>query len=355
MGKNPSFSFSNALLKWFDEHGRKNLPWQHPIAPYRVWLSEVMLQQTQVETVIPYFERFLKKFPSVKALAKAPLDDVLHLWTGLGYYARARNLHKCAQLVVSEYKGKFPSDVEQLVELPGIGKSTACAISSIAFGQATAILDGNVKRVLTRFHAVEGWPGKPKVEKMLWQYADSHMPQERCADYTQAIMDLGATLCTRSSPNCPACPMQDNCEAYLGDEDVTKYPEKKPRKATPEKSTTMLIVRDQKDRILLEQRPTQGIWGGLWSFMEFDSTENALTYCQQLGKVGEHESWSEITHVFSHYKLKITPLLVTLNSALSVQEDGKQWVTLEESLNLGLAAPVKRLIQNVQKLSEFLI
>lgn len=355
MGKTASFSFSNTLLRWFDEHGRKNLPWQHPIEPYRVWLSEVMLQQTQVETVIPYFQRFLKKFPTVKALAKAPVDDVLHLWTGLGYYARARNLHKCAQRVVAEHKSKFPSNVEQLIDLPGIGKSTACAIASIAFGKSTAILDGNVKRVLARFHAVEGWPGKPKVEKLLWQHADVHMPEKRCADYTQAIMDLGATLCTRSSPDCHNCPMQEHCAAYQGDNNVTDYPGKKPRKATPEKSTVMLIVRDKNDKILLEQRPPQGIWGGLWSFIEFENIDHALSHCAQLGKVSEHESWSEITHVFSHYKLKITPLLVTLNRKHSVAEDGKQWVTLKESLNCGLAAPVKRLIQSVQELSESLI
>ncbi len=350
-----TFNFANALLSWFDIHGRKNLPWQHPLEPYRVWVSEVMLQQTQVETVIPYFLRFEKQFPTIDLLAKAPLDDVLQLWTGLGYYARARNLHKCAQQVVQQYDGVLPDKVELLSGLPGIGKSTAAAIASIAYNKSTAILDGNVKRVLARFHAVEGWPGQSKIHDELWQHAESHMPAERCADYTQAIMDLGATLCTRSKPECQSCPMKSRCKAYKLQK-VLEYPGKKPPKKIPTKSTTMLICRDENSQLLLEQRPPKGIWGGLWSFLEFDDVEQALAHAIQHGKLIHHESWSEITHVFSHYKLSITPLLVDIKANKSVAEERPiKWVTYTKASNLGLAAPVKRLIESVQEQSELLI
>lgn len=308
-----------------------------------------MLQQTQVDTVIPYFERFIDAFPTVFDLAKADLDKVLHLWTGLGYYARARNLHKCAQKIVDEYQGDFPVDPQQLIDLPGIGKSTAHAITSIAFGSATAILDGNVKRVLARFHACDGWPGTPKVEKQLWQHAEQHMPSSRCADYTQAIMDLGATLCKRSKPDCEACPMVSHCQAFSANS-VAQYPGKKARKKVPTKTTVMLIAQDTKKRILLTQRPPQGIWGGLWSFFEFADIEQALAQCGDIGAVSQQQTWSEINHVFSHYKLKITPLVVQITPSLAVQENTKQqWVTLEDALNLGLAAPVKRLIEEIQQ------
>lgn len=348
MNKTP-FQFADALLTWFDEHGRKHLPWQHPITPYRVWLSEVMLQQTQVDTVIPYFERFIARYHSVDALAQASLDEVLQLWTGLGYYARARNLHKCAQQVCAEHKGEFPSEVESLILLPGIGRSTACAIASIAFGKSTAILDGNVKRVLTRFHAVGGWPGHPKVEAELWQHAQHHMPETRCGDYSQAIMDLGATLCVRSRPRCNHCPMRSDCRA-LEQNEVELYPGKKPKKVVPVKSTIMLIASDTRGRLFLEQRPPQGIWGGLWSFKEYESTEQALTYARTLGPINTQESWAQVRHVFSHYKLDITPLVVTVSATPSASDgDGTRWQTLEGALQLGLAAPVKRLIENLQQ------
>ncbi|VUD62240.1 Adenine DNA glycosylase [Thalassocella blandensis] len=347
-----TFNFADALLHWFDQHGRKNLPWQHPITPYRVWLSEVMLQQTQVETVIPYFTRFLEHFPNVEDLAKAPQDEVLHLWTGLGYYARARNLHKCAQQISEEFGGEFPGDVETLTTLPGIGRSTACAISSIAFGQSTAILDGNVKRVLTRFHAVDGWPGLPKVEKALWVHANANMPEDlsrqRCADYTQAIMDLGATLCTRSKPACLICPMQTACKAHLT-HTVDQFPGKKPKKTIPEKSTVMLLAENKQGEIFLYQRPQTGIWGGLWSLPEFDSQDDAITYCvAKLGKVGEIETWPTLTHVFSHYKLHITPVHIAVKTKRAIQEPDQQlWYSAGGSHKLGLAAPVKKLLQAI--------
>ncbi len=350
----PQFNFAAALLQWFDEHGRKNLPWQHPIEPYRVWLSEVMLQQTQVETVIPYFQRFVAKFPTVAALAAAPLDEVLQLWTGLGYYARARNLHKCARQVAAHYSGAFPDNVEQLSTLPGIGKSTACAVASIAFGKPTAILDGNVKRVLARFHAVAGWPGAPKVEKQLWQHAERHMPKTRCADYTQAIMDLGATLCRRSSPDCSRCPVRAHCVAHR-EARVADFPVKKPRKVQPVKSTVMLILQDTEQSLLLEQRPPQGIWGGLWSFPEFGDEKEARRYSGRFGEIEQQETWAVVTHVFSHYKLLITPLCITLRRTHAIADHGPQWVKLPETLNLGLAAPVKRLIENVRQIAESLI
>ncbi len=354
MNNTAQFSFSDALLSWFDIHGRKQLPWQHPITPYRVWLSEVMLQQTQVDTVIPYFERFLTSFPTIEALAEADLDKVLHLWTGLGYYARARNLHKCAGIVAEEYKGDFPGDPESLIALPGIGKSTAHAITSIAFGQPTAIMDGNVKRVLARYHQVEGWPGTPKIETQLWHFAEQHMPNLRCGDYTQAIMDLGATLCKRSKPNCSECPMNQHCNAYKNGL-TAELPNKKPKKAIPTKSTTMLIAQDPQGRLLINQRPPQGIWGGLWSFLEFEDESEALKHGQSLGDVTHKESWSSIRHVFSHYKLDIHPLIAQITPASSINENQQQWVTLEDALALGLSAPVKRLIETLKQQSTSLI
>src|SRR5690606_6541720 len=209
-----SDDFAQRVLVWFDQHGRKHLPWQQGITPYRVWLSEIMLQQTQVATVIPYFERFIARFPDVQSLAAAPIDDVLHLWTGLGYYARARNLHRCAQTIVRDYGGEFPASVAALSELPGIGRSTAGALASIAHQQRAAILDGNVKRVLARHHAIDGWPGTTQTLSQLWQFAEQHTPDKRSDHYTQAMMDLGATVCTRSKPACDHCPVADSCIAY---------------------------------------------------------------------------------------------------------------------------------------------
>lgn len=342
------FNFASALLKWFDRHGRKGLPWQHPLDAYRVWLSEVMLQQTQVETVIPYFLRFVEHFPTVEDLAAAPLDRVLHLWTGLGYYARARNLHACARIVVEQHGGVFPQTLPELQALPGIGKSTACAILSIAFGKQRAILDGNVKRVLSRFHAIEAWPGEKKVEQKLWLLAEQHMPDRRCGDYTQAIMDLGATLCKRSKPLCEICPMQRHCAAFASGE-PTRFPAKKAKKTTPTKSTVMLVLRDREGQILIQKRPEIGIWGGLWSFPEFNDESAALAHSQTLGKIETQNVLPEVKHVFSHYKLQIKPLVVALKPHLKLAENKtEQWLPPQQCLNLGLAAPVKRLIEQLQ-------
>lgn len=346
-----SNSFSARVLEWFDQHGRKHLPWQHSINAYRVWLSEIMLQQTQVATVIPYFEKFIERFPSVEALAAAPIDDVLHLWTGLGYYARARNLHKCAQTVVSQYHGKFPSTVEGLADLPGIGRSTAGAIASIAYQQSAAILDGNVKRVLARYHAIEGWPGQTGVASKLWEIAEAYTPESRANQYTQAMMDLGATVCTRSKPKCMLCPLKESCVAFAQG-NPQDYPGKKPKKALPERSVQLLMLRDPAGDLLLQQRPAQGIWGGLWSFPELATDADAIEYTRDhYGDVVGHEVWGSYRHTFSHYHLDITPVLIQLaETPHAVGEAAVHWYNPHQPQALGLAAPVKKLLEKIAQL-----
>lgn len=340
-------SFATRLLDWFDQFGRKHLPWQNPITPYRVWLSEIMLQQTQVDTVIPYFERFTERFATIEALAAAPLDDVLHLWTGLGYYARARNLHRCAQQIRDEYQGLFPDNIAQLQDLPGIGRSTAAAIASIAFGKPTAILDGNVKRVLARHSAVAGWPGEKIVADRLWQIAERNMPEQRCRDYTQAIMDLGATLCTRARPKCALCPLAHDCNA-LADDNPGDYPGKKPKKDKPIKSAYFLLLQAPNGDILLQQRPTQGIWGGLWSAPELELTTTRLKYqiTRLYGPLRDLEKLTPWRHTFSHYHLDIHPLLCKLDKrpATVMEPNATIWYNMRQPPSVGLAAPIKRLL-----------
>lgn len=344
-------SFSARVLKWFDKHGRKHLPWQQNINAYRVWLSEIMLQQTQVATVIPYFERFIARFPTVKSLAAAPVDEVLHLWTGLGYYARARNLHKCAQTVVKKYAGEFPVSVDELAELPGIGRSTAGAIASIAYQQRAAILDGNVKRVLARYHAVEGWPGQSDVANRLWEIAEAYTPKARANHYTQAMMDMGATLCTRSKPKCEICPLRDGCIACAKG-NPQDYPGKKTKKALPEKSVQLLMLRNPAGDLLLQQRPNQGIWGGLWSFPELAIEADVAAYVvDHFGKFVEHEVWDSYRHTFSHYHLDITPVLVQLaKTPQAIGEAATHWYNPHQPDALGLAAPVKKLLEKLAQL-----
>lgn len=346
-----SKSFSAHVLKWFDKHGRKHLPWQQNINAYRVWLSEIMLQQTQVTTVIPYFERFVARFPTVESLAAAPIDEVLHLWTGLGYYARARNLHKCAQMVVKNHGGEFPSSVAELAELPGIGRSTAGAIVSIAYQQRAAILDGNVKRVLARYHAVEGWPGQTDIVNRLWQIAEDYTPGKRAHHYTQAMMDMGATLCTRSKPNCEACPLREGCIAYAQG-NPQDYPGKKPRKTLPEKAVQLLMLRNPAGDLLLEQRPAQGIWGGLWSFPELSPEVDPVQFASaRFGKVADCETWDSYRHTFSHYHLDITPVLIQLaQTPQSIGEAALHWYNPHQPDPLGLAAPVKKLLDKLAQL-----
>ena len=338
--------FSTAVLDWYDRYGRHDLPWQQGITPYRVWVSEIMLQQTQVSTVLNYFDRFMEALPTVQALAEAPEDEVLHLWTGLGYYTRARNLQKTAKIVVADHGGEFPRDVEQLILLLGIGLSTAGAIASLSMGLRAPILDGNVKRVLARFTAQEGYPGEPKVAKQLWATAERFTPHARVNNYTQAMMDLGATLCTRSKPTCLLCPLESGCEAHLlGLE--TRYPIPKPRKDVPQKRTLMPMLANRDGAILLYRRPSTGLWGGLWSLPELDDFADlqhlALQHSLELGK---HHELPELIHTFSHFRLSIEPWLVQVEeSAHHVAEADWLWYNLATPPRLGLAAPVKKLLK----------
>jgi A/G-specific adenine glycosylase len=337
--------FQTAVLDWFDREGRKNLPWQIQPTPYRVWVSEIMLQQTQVATVIPYFLRFIERFPNVHALADAAQDEVLGYWSGLGYYARARNLHKAAQVIVRDYEGEFPADLDRLAALPGIGRSTAGAIMSLGLGIRAPILDGNVKRVLSRYAAVEGWPGEAAIARELWRISEDLTPYTRVADYTQAMMDLGATLCTRSRPDCPRCPVQKGCMALtVGLTAVLPSP--KPKKNLPVRPCWMLVLRNAAGEFYLEKRPPTGIWGGLWSFPEFDGKEAALSWCASRGMSSTLEALPQRRHTFSHYHLDYTPLLGELEQApLSIAEAGSVWAVPEE--DSALPAPVRRLMQEL--------
>ncbi len=336
--------FATRVLAWFDDYGRKDLPWQQDISPYRVWISEIMLQQTQVTTVIPYFECFMARFPDVVSLADASEDAVLSSWSGLGYYARARNLHKAARQVRDLHGGRFPDDFDAVVALPGIGRSTAGAILSIACGRRHAILDGNVKRVLARHAAIAGWPGTAKVLDALWDIAEARTPAERVNDYTQAMMDLGATLCTRSRPACGECPLKSDCRAFAAG-DVAAYPGRKPKREKPLRHTTMVLA-VAGDALYLERRPASGIWGGLWSLPETDG--DAAGWCD--GTLGatpvEVISWATLRHSFSHYDLDIRPVVLRLGAESSKVCDGDdaRWVSLDSEPPGGMAAPVKKLI-----------
>ena len=275
--RDPQDDFARRLLAWFDTSGRHDLPWQHPRTPYRVWLSEVMLQQTQVRTAMPYFERFVEAFPTLGDLAAATLDQVLAQWSGLGYYARARNLHSSARLCAERHDGELPRDYDALLALPGIGRSTAGAILAQAWGDRFAILDGNVKRVLTRYHGVAGWPNTPAIEKQLWALAHAHLPHNRLADYTQAQMDFGATLCTRQNPACMLCVLNEDCVA-LRDGRVEELPTSRPGKPLPERIALVLLVRNAAGDVLLQRRPPTGIWASLWSLPEAATHDQARAW-----------------------------------------------------------------------------
>ena len=338
-------SFANRILSWFDSHGRKDLPWQQGKTPYSVWVSEIMLQQTQVKTVIPYYQKFMQRFPDILTLANAPQDEVLHHWTGLGYYARARNLQKAAQVIRDQYDGKFPQDINDVIALPGVGRSTAGAVLSLACAQHHSILDGNVKRVLARYFAVDGWPGKKDVEQTLWQYADSLTPNSRTGDYTQAMMDMGATICTRSKPKCDSCPLQQNCLAFAQGRQ-SELPGKKPKKDIPVRTTVMLIPMWQ-SQVLIYQRPPSGLWGGLWGFYEADSLDTLDATAQQLA-LGQYTrlTLEPFRHTFSHFHLDIQPVILQLEQPSSSQVNEKQqiWYDLLKQPNVGLAAPTKKLL-----------
>jgi len=335
-------ALAKGLLSWFEKNGRKTLPWQSsPSNIYHVWLSEVMLQQTQVATVIDYFEAFIRRFPTLPDLANADIDDVLAQWAGLGYYSRARNLHKSANIVFSEFNGEFPLSFDDVTNLPGIGQSTAGAVLSLGAKQRHPILDGNVKRVLSRYQQIEGHYGNASVLKTLWREADFHTPEHACPEYTQAIMDLGATVCTRSNPKCGACPISKHCQANLH-QTQSQYPHKKPKKLKPTKSTVMLVFRNEKGRVYLYKRPNKGIWGGLWSLIECADSAKAITDTirshNAVAKV--EKTLPQFKHSFTHYHLLITPVLVSSPSITLGYENPSK-------LSKGVPAPVKKILSQL--------
>lgn len=337
--------FSARLIAWQKIHGRHDLPWQNTRDPYAIWVSEIMLQQTQVTAVIAYYARFMQRFPSIQALAQATQEEVLQYWSGLGYYSRARNLHNAAQTVMDEHGGKFPENFEHIQTLSGIGRSTAAAIASFAFNQIQTILDGNVKRVLTRHFLIEGWPGTPKIEKQLWQLAESLLPSQDMVAYTQGLMDLGATICSRSKPKCELCPLNKTCGAFAQDR-TKELPTSKPKKAIPQKQTTMLLMLFGNE-VLLEKRPPSGIWGGLWSLPEISMqdipSEIAL---RRYGLLTEaEEPLPAIQHIFTHFKLEITPQPLTLSSKpLQVNTPNMIWMPIEDAIGAALPTPVRNIL-----------
>ncbi|MCK7595276.1 A/G-specific adenine glycosylase [Pseudomarimonas salicorniae] len=343
--------FAPRLLDWFERHGRHDLPWQHPRSPYRVWVAEIMLQQTQVATVIPYFQRFVDALPTLPLLAAANEDTVLALWSGLGYYSRARNLRAAAKRCATEHEGSLPDDLEALQALPGIGRSTAAAIRAQAFGRPDAILDGNVKRVLCRLFGIEGWPGERRIEQQLWTLAASLMPDERCADYTQAIMDFGATLCSRARPACAICPFSDDCEARLSSR-VDSLPTPRPRREVPQRECSMLVLCDPDGRLLLQRREGSGVWQGLWSLPQFEAAEAARDFAVSLGARDDGRPLEPVEHAFTHYRLRIHPLRFDLpgRSAPRIGDNpATRWITRSELLELGLPAPVRRLVSHIKE------
>lgn len=363
------------LLRWFDIAGRKDLPWQRDTTSYRVWASEIMLQQTQVVTVIPYYERFMQRFPNVQSLAQAPIDEVLHLWTGLGYYARARNLHRAAQMIVAEHDGEFPRTLEAVQALPGIGRSTAGAILALSQAQRHPILDGNVKRVLTRYFSIAGFPGEQKIERELWRLAEACTPQQRVGNYTQAIMDLGATLCVRSRPRCPSCPLAAHCVARAqGTQSVLPTP--KPKKSRPQRVAYVVIVTNEQGAVLLERRPPAGIWGGLWTFPQFDERTAAMEWSMEFrreesegarptrrgagidlsaahvdsGPDAAVDSLPAYHHSFTHFELTLHPLVVRVVQQQGVGvADGERhlWYDPQRPAAIGLAKPAVDLIKQL--------
>jgi A/G-specific adenine glycosylase len=347
--------FSKQMLQWFERNGRKDLPWQRDPTPYRVWISEIMLQQTQVATVIPYFQRFLARFPRVQALADAPEDDVLHHWSGLGYYARARNLHKAAQQVRDEHAGRFPTAFEAVQALPGIGRSTAGAILSLALGQRHPILDGNVKRVLARCFAVEGWPGRAAVQKRLWQLAEQQLPAEACRQYNQSLMDLGALVCTRTTPDCAACPLASRCQA-LAQGDPDAYPQPRPKRSLPTRQVRMLVLRNPRGEVLMQKRPPTGVWGGLWSFPECPQEQRPQDWCREkLGVEGDEiRDLPPFRHTLSHFHMQIEGIEIGLHRepARVMDDPGLVWYKLDAPDPRGLAAPVARMLAQLRTTEE---
>ncbi len=342
--------FAADVLTWFDQHGRKHLPWQQNPTPYRVWVSEIMLQQTQVATVIPYYQRFMDHFPALEVLASSPLDDVLAHWSGLGYYARGRNLHLCAQQVVASHAGELPIEMADLQALPGIGRSTAAAILSLSGGQRQAILDGNVKRVLARCFAVSGWPGQKSVLDLLWRLSESLTPPKQTAAFNQAMMDLGATVCTRSRPDCAGCPLSKQCRGRAAG-DVLSYPGKKPKKVLPVKQSVLLLIHDEDHRLLLEKRPPSGIWGGLWSLPEVKNVPAGTHWLMKSGLScqGSGSTVARFRHTFSHFHLDIEVFAVHVRKIGQnvLETDGHVWWDNKKPLPGGVAAPINKILNSL--------
>lgn len=345
-------SFAARLLDWSGEFGRRGLPWQTGRTPYGVWVSEIMLQQTQANTVIPYYTRFMAAFPCVEDLAAADLDQVLGTWAGLGYYARARNLHRAARIVVGERGGNLPVSIDGLMSLPGVGRSTAGAIMALAHGKRAPILDGNARRVLARYEAVDGWPGRAAVQKTLWAHAARHTPRTRVAEYTQAIMDLGATVCTRTRPRCGDCPLTADCKARIaGLQGALPTPRPRPRKARPRREVRMLVIRNAGGEVLLIRRPPSGIWGGLYGLPELSEAENPKSWCRQyLGveiDVREDTESNRLEHSFSHFDLVIHSLEVHLYATPNalMDREGWLWYNPAQGRRVGIAAPIAILLK----------
>jgi len=340
--------FASRLIAWQKQYGRHDLPWQNTTDPYAIWVSEIMLQQTQVVAVVGYYAKFMRRFPDIATLANATQDEVLQHWSGLGYYSRARNLHNAAQTIVDNHGGIFPQNFNAIQTLSGIGRSTAAAIASFAFNQVQTILDGNVKRVLTRHFLVEGWPSTPKVEKVLWGLAEKLLPEQNIIAYTQGLMDLGATLCTRSKPKCGICPLMNTCEARL-QQRVHHLPTPKPRKVIPEKNITMLILKHG-DEVLLEKRPPTGIWGGLWSFPEVEGIDNieALAH-DKFGVIAQADKpLPAFSHTFTHFKLHIQPKpLRVLKFNANTHEAGHVWLNIEDAISAAIPTPVRKILQSL--------
>jgi A/G-specific adenine glycosylase len=344
IGCNNMSDFALRIIDWQQQHGRHDLPWQNTHSPYAIWVSEIMLQQTQVAAVIGYYQRFMARFPTIQSLATAEQEEVMQYWSGLGYYSRARNLHHAAQTIVDEFNGEFPQDFIAMQSLSGIGRSTAAAIAAFAFNQVQTILDGNVKRVLARHFAIEGWPSSPKIEKAMWVLAESLLPKAGMVAYTQGLMDLGATLCTRSKPSCNTCPLNTTCLAYA-QQQVHLLPTPKPKKVSPQKYTTMLILQHGQD-VMLEKRPSKGIWGGLWSLPEIDMQSIATEVAQtRFGLTVEaQEPLPLLQHAFSHYKLEILPQPLEVISKLPQTAPNTIWLSIEDAIGAAIPTPVRKIL-----------
>ena len=338
--------FANAIIVWQKLHGRNDFPWQNTADPYAIWVSEIMLQQTQVAAVVGYYGNFMQRFPSIAALANATQEEVLQSWSGLGYYSRARNLHAAAQKIVDDFGGAFPTQFDDILSLPGIGRSTAAAISTFALNAPQPILDGNVKRVFARHFNIAGYTVAPKIAQQLWQIAERENPTNNAIAYTQGLMDLGATLCTRTKPQCLACPVNASCEA-LAKNLVSTLPTPKPRKIIPEKSTTMLLIINNKE-ILLEKRPQTGIWAGMWSLPEIDMHEIATEVAaSRLGlEVETAEPLPIVNHAFTHFKLAITPQpLHLIKQTPRAKQSNYIWLPIDEAISAAIPTPVRNILQ----------